>query len=112
MKDPETHLGTLEISLQGIVAPDQPALLSSATRTMVNGHFFWVSSPERLIEFRANPQRYTGQLLDPVTHEWFVPDDDSPRRDTPEGILLFSDSDTVRKFDPAQYPFPLHWHTR
>ncbi len=112
MKDPETHLGRLDISLQGIVAPDQPAILSPETRTTVNGHFFWVSSPENLSEFRANPQQFTGQLLDPVTHEWFVPDDDSPRRDIPEGILLFSDSDTAREFDPAQYPFPLHWHTR
>ncbi len=92
------------------MAPDQPALLNSATRTVVNGHLFWVSSPEKLTEFRANPQRYTGQVLDPVTHEWFVPDDDSPRRDTSEGILLFSGADTVREFEDAQEPFPVHWH--
>ena len=110
MKDPEAHLSRLEISLAGSVAPDQPAILNPATRTAVNGHFFWVSSPENLSEFRTNPQRYTGQLLDPVTHEWFVPDDDSPRRDRPEGILLFSGSDTARKFDAGENPFPVHWH--
>jgi len=110
VEDPEAHLDRLEISLTGAVAPDKPALRGSDTQTVVNGHFLWVSSPEKLSEFRANPQRYTGQLLDPVTHEWFVPNDDSPRCDMPEGILLFSDSDTARKFDGAQDSFPVHWH--
>ena len=110
MKGPEAFLAKMEIPLPGMVAPEQPALLTSATRTVVNGHFFWVSSPEKLTEFRANPQRYTGSILDPVTHEWFIPGDDSPRRDTPEGILLFSGTDTVREFDGAQDPFPGHGH--
>jgi hypothetical protein len=44
------------------------------------------------------------------TREWFVPDRDSPRRDTPEGILLFSGADTADRFDAADEPFPVHWH--
>jgi len=110
VKDPEAHLNRLDISLSGIVVPEQLALLNPTTRTAVNGHFFWVSSPEKLTEFRANPQRFTGPLIDPVTHEWFTPSDESPRRDTTEGILLFSGSDTARKFDEAHDPFPVHWH--
>ena len=110
MKDPEIFLAKQNISLAGIVAPEQPAVLSPATRSIVNGHFFWVSSPERLAEFRANPQRYTGPILDPTTHEWFIPGDDSPRRDTPEGILLFSGTESASKFDGAHSLFLGHGH--
>ena len=110
MQGPEPFLSKQNISLAGIVVPEQPALLSPATRTIVNGHFFWVSSPEKLMEFRANPQRYTGPILDPVTHEWFVPSDDSPRRDTAEGILLFSSADTASEFYGAGNPFLGHGH--
>ena len=110
VEDPEKHLGRLGISLPGIVTPDQPASLEPASRTAVNGHFFWASSPENTSEFRSNPQQYTGQLLDPVTHEWFLPNGESPRRDTPKGILLFSSSETAREFDRVGEPFPVHWH--
>jgi hypothetical protein len=110
VQGPEPFLKRQNISLAGIVVPEQPALLDPATRTVVNGHFFWVSSTEKLTEFRANPQRYTGPILDPVTHEWFIPSDDSPRRDTAEGILLFSGADTAIEFDAARDPFPGHGH--
>ncbi len=92
------------------MTPGQPAILDPTTRTVVNGHFFWVSSPENLAEFRANPQRYTGPLLDPVTHEWFVPDDNSPRHDTRGGIFLFSSFETARSFEVGQDPHQFHWH--
>ena len=110
MQGPEALLAKLSTSLPGAVVPDQPALLERKTRTVVNGHFFWVSSAEQLAVFRAAPQRYTGPLLDPLTHEWFAPSADPPRRDTPEGILLFSSPATARAFDSAGQTFAGHGH--
>ena len=110
MQGPEAFLVKLDIPLSGIVVPEQLALLDPASRTIVNGHFFWVSSLEKLPEFRASPQRFTGPLIDPITHEWFTPSDESPRRDTLEGILLFSSTDSAREFDGEQDPFPGHGH--
>jgi hypothetical protein len=110
VQSPEAFLAKLEISLPGIVVPEQPALVEPASRTIVNGHFFWVSSSEKLEAFRAAPQRFTGPLIDPITHEWFTPSDESPRRDTREGILLFSGTDSAREFDDARDPFPGHGH--
>ena len=100
----------LGLEIAGIVDQEELATLDAKHRTTVNGHFFWVSSLDRVGQFRTNPHMFTGPLLDPVKHTWFSPSSDSPRRDTPEGILLFASAQTAEAFDELQQPFEGHAH--
>ncbi len=110
MQDPELYAAKAVMSLPGAVTPETPAFISPGTRTIVNGHYFWVSGPAERAAFRSAPHRYTGPLLDPVTHEWFSPDRSSPRIDTDEGILLFRDDQTRRRWEAAGRPAVHHVH--
>ncbi len=110
MQGPEERLEGLGIALPSAVDPARPARIAPATRTVVNGHFFWVASAEELQTFRADPQRFTGPLLDPVDHAWFTPDADSPRREVAGEILLFASADSAARFDAAGGHYAGHAH--
>jgi hypothetical protein len=110
VKGPERFLDDLEISLNGVVEVDKPAILEPRFRTAVNGHLFWVSSEANLETMRADPYKYTGKLLDPVSHEWFLPGAESPRLDIGEGILLFSTAETLETHLARNEPYLGHTH--
>lgn len=110
MRGPEGFITKLGLEFPGIVLPDQRAVLDAVHRTTVNGHFFWASNADRVAQFREVPYRFTGPLLDPVNHTWFSPSAESPRRDTPDGILIFESAETAETFDKWQRPFEGHGH--
>jgi hypothetical protein len=47
---------------------------------------------------RSTPHKYTGRRIDPVSHSWFLPNVDSPRRDAAVDILLFASVNTLDRF--------------
>lgn len=110
MQGPEAFLARLGIELSCPVSPGEPAALRPELRTTVNGHFFWVSSAERLEPFRREPARFTGPLLDPATHAWFTPTMDSPRLDREGEILLFEEPASRDAFLAAPTPADRHGH--
>ncbi len=98
MKGPEAFLRKLELRLPSAVDPSTLATLTPELRTTVNGHFFWVADADELAALRAAPHAYTGRLLDPVEHVWFVPVAESPRRDIEGEILLFASLGSAERF--------------
>ena len=100
----------LDISFPGVVHSDAPAVIASSHRTVLNGHFYWASSTAARAQFEAELHRYSGPVLDPVTHEWFLPDSGSPRRDLDGQILLFASEESLRQFEREGAVFRGHGH--
>ncbi len=99
MQDPESHLKRLKIQLPGAVDPSALAVLEPSHRLVVNGQFYWASSPHDAEALRAAPYAYTGPVRDPVDARWFTPTESSPRRDVCDQVLYFSNPESTDKFD-------------
>jgi YHS domain-containing protein len=81
------------------------AILEPSHRVVVNGQFYWASSPQRAALLRASPHSYSGPVRDPVTGQWFSPTQSSPRRVVDDAFFYFSTAASAGKFDrdPGRY---------
>ena len=73
MKDPETYLKHLGITLTCPVQAGVPAVLDAAHRTMVNHEVYFFSSEDARSRFQQDPLRWCGELTDPVSEARFRP---------------------------------------
>ena len=89
----------LGIRLEGAVDSTASAVLDATHRVVVNGQFYWASSPQQTAVLRASPHSHTGPVRDPVTGQWFSPMSTSPRRDLDERIFLFVSATSAGAFD-------------
>ena len=99
MQGPESYLKKLGIQLPGAVDPSTSAVLEPGQRVVVNGQFYWASSPQQTLILRASPHSYSGPLRDPVTSEWFSPTSSSLRRDVSEQLFYFISAASAEEFD-------------
>jgi YHS domain-containing protein len=99
VQDPESHLEKLGIQLPGATDPGASAVLEPSHRVVVNGQFYWASSPQQTLAFRASPHLYSGPVRDPVTGQWFSPTASSQRRDVGARIFYFIGPESFRDFD-------------
>lgn len=109
MKDPDTYLNDLGITLAGAVDPSQPAVIDAAHRVSVNWETYYVSSEANRERFLETPWAYTGEVTDPVGRVRFRPDAASPSRSYDGKQYLFSNEASAKQFDedPAMYAEPM-----
>lgn len=105
MQGPEPYLEKLGIQLPCAVDPGATAVLEPSHRVIVNGQFYWASSPQRAALLRASPHSYSGPIRDPVTGRWFSPTSASPLRLVGGEFYYFSTVESAEDFDrnPASY---------
>ena len=95
-------------SLRCAVDPEQPALLDSAHRALVNQEVYYFGSSEALQAFVREPWKFTGRVTDPVSLERFVPTEQSTRRSFGGRLFFFQSAATAATFDtnPSTYGVP------
>ena len=98
MKDPGRYLQIQELEFACAVEPGKKAQIIPAMRERVNHEFFYFSSSKAKDTFQKNPVAYVGKLTDPVTHERFEPDADSPKLVFEGRRYFFSSNESREKF--------------
>jgi YHS domain-containing protein len=109
VKDPETYLNELGITLACAVNPERQAVLDEDHRIFVNWETYFVSSATARAEFFANPAAYAGLVTDPVTRERFRPDSGARAVTYADRLFLFAHESSRKTFqeDPKRYATPM-----
>lgn len=109
MQGPEPYLNDLGLEFACAVHPDRKAVLDAEHRVFVNYETYYVSDRDAHELFLGAPHRYAGRITDPVSHQRFSADADSPRRDRAGRIFYFAGAETVARFDedPDRFSTPM-----
>ena len=108
MKDPQTYLRQLAISLPCPVHPDKEAVLDPKHRAFVNHEGYFFSSEEALALFIKDPLPYCGLLTDPVSQVRFQATKSSPRFEYKGRPYYFTTAASLATFKsaPEMYATP------
>src|SRR5258706_1447946 len=95
VEDPERYLNELEVTVPDLMDSSRTAVLEFGTRSRVNFETFFFAEAGEKQRFDADPTRYAGLLVDPVSRVRFHPSPRSPRFDFRNRPFYFA-SDATR----------------
>src|SRR2546426_4242558 len=98
VKDPELFLQDKKVTVQCLVHPERPAVVSPELRAMVNYEIYYFSDKGALRRFRKDPLRYCGIVTDPVNRVRFHPTERSPLWVYHDRPYYFSADSTLTAF--------------
>jgi len=98
VEDPERYLNELGVTVPDFLDTTRSAVLEFATRSRVNYETFFFAEQAEKERFDADPTRYVGLLVDPVSKVRFHPSTNSPRFDYNNRPFFFSSDSTRAAF--------------